>query len=73
MSKEFNKKIGAVLREKRKEKGFSQEYIADRLGVSKNQVSHWELGHRSIYAEQLSDYCEILGVTMQSIFDDMEK
>jgi len=73
MSKEFNKKLGSVLREKRNEKGFSQEYIAERLGVTKNQVSHWELGQRSIYAEQLSVYCGVLGVSMQSVFDDMEK
>ena len=51
----FNSRLGAVLRAKRQEKGFSQEYVASLLGVSKNQVSHWEIGKRSMYAESLAD------------------
>lgn len=70
--KEFNKKLGTVLRSMRLEKGYSQEYVANLLGVSKNQVSHWEIGKRSMYAEQLRQYCAILGTTMQEVFDRME-
>lgn len=70
--KEFNVKLGAVLRKKRHEKGFSQEYVASLLGVTKNQISHWEIGKRKIYAEQLRQYCGVLGVTMQEVFDMMD-
>lgn len=72
MNKEFNIQLGAVLKRRRLEKGFSQEYVAGLLGVSKNQVSHWEIGKRSMYAEQLRRYCRILGATMQEVFDEME-
>lgn len=73
MTSEFNKKLGAALRSKRQEKGYSQEYVAGLLGVSKNQVSHWEIGKRSMYAESLANYCRILGCSMQTISDMIEK
>ena len=69
---EFNKKLGAVLRSKRQEKGFSQEYVATLLGISKNQISHWVIGKRSMYAESLANYCKILNCTMQDVFNEME-
>ena len=69
---EFNKKLGAVLRSKRQEKGFSQEYVATLLGISKNPISHWEIGKRSMYAESLANYCKILNCTMQDVFNEME-
>lgn len=71
-NKEFNIRLGAVLRAHRQEKGFSQEYVAGLLGVSKNQVSHWEIGKRSMYAESLASYCRVLGVTMQEVFNEMD-
>lgn len=70
--KEFDRKLGAILRSRREQKDYSQEYIADRLGVSKNAVSHWELGKRSMYAETLKEYCQLLGCTMQEVFDELE-
>lgn len=72
MSIEFDARLGSALRRKREAKGFSQEYVAERIGVTKNSVSHWELGKRSMYAEQLEKCCRILGCTMQEVFDEME-
>lgn len=55
-------KIGAFLRELRKEKNQSQEQIADRFGVSSRSVSRWENGNTmpdiSILIE-LADYYEV--------------
>ena len=73
MDKNFNKKIGKVLREKRNEKGFSMEYIGNLLGVTKNAVSNWEHGKRSMYAETLKEYCRILGCSIQEVFDSMDE
>ena len=72
MNKEFDKSLGEALRNKRQEKNLSQEYVAQRLGVTKMAVSNWETGKRSMYAETLRRYCALLGVTIQSIVDDME-
>ena len=72
-NKEINIRLGAVLRAHRQEKGFSQEYVAGLLGVSKNQISHWEIGKRSMYAESLRSYCRILGVSMQEVLDEADE
>jgi len=73
MDKNFNKKIGKVLKEKRNEKGFSLEYVGNLLGVTKNAVSNWELGKRSLYVETLREYCRILGCSVQEVFDSMDE
>jgi transcriptional regulator with XRE-family HTH domain len=72
MDKEFDKSLGEALRNKRQEKNLSQEYVAQQLGVTKMAVSNWETGKRSMYAETRRRYCALLGVTIQSIFDEME-
>lgn len=72
MKKDFDIKLGAALRAKRQEKGFSMDYVAQLLNVTKMTISHWETGMRSMYAEPLRDYCRILGITMQEAFELME-
>lgn len=39
------KKIGSFLRELRKEKGFTQDELAEKMGVSRKTVSRWETGN----------------------------
>ena len=38
------RKIGAFLKELRKEKGITQEQMAEELGVSGRTISRWETG-----------------------------
>lgn len=38
------KKIGSFLKELRKEKGFTQEQLAEKLNVAGRTVSRWETG-----------------------------
>ncbi len=55
-------KIGGFLRELRKEKGLTQEQLAEKFGVSSRSVSRWENGNTmpelGILVE-LADYYEI--------------
>lgn len=60
--KDYNQKIGAYLARERKAKKVSQQQLADRLGVTKAAISNWELGKRTIYAEQMLEYCDELGI-----------
>ena len=37
-------KIGKFIQELRKEKGLTQDELAEKLGITKNAVSKWERG-----------------------------
>ncbi len=56
------KKIGAFLKQCRKEKNLTQEQLAEKFGVSARTVSRWETGSNmpdlSILVE-LADYYDI--------------
>ena len=63
--KSFDVRLGQWLEKKRNEKGYSLQYVADRLGCSKTAVHCWEKGKRSMYAKTLKAYCEVLGIDLQ--------
>lgn len=54
------KRIGRFLKELRKEKGLTQEQMAERLGVSGRTVSRWETGSNM---PDISLLTEIAGLT----------
>ena len=64
------KKIGSFLKELRKEKGLTQEQLAERLKVSSRSVSRWETGNNmpdlSILVE-LSDF--IIWILKKSLME----
>lgn len=60
--KSYNKKIGAYLAKQRRAKKVSQQQLADRLGVTRTAVHYWETGKRTIYADQMLQYCDSLGI-----------
>lgn len=68
---EQDKLLGEYLRQKREEKGFSQQYVADKLGVSKMAVSNWENGNRAIYATTLIRYCMVIGLNPNNIVSEL--
>lgn len=72
MEKDFNKKLGYVLKKTRKAKRIYQPQIAEKLNVTKMAVSHWENGRNPISAERLKQYCDAIGVSVQEVFDRME-
>ena len=55
-------KIGSFLRELRKEKGITQEQLAEKVSVSRRTVSRWETGSNLPDLDiliELSDYYEV--------------
>ncbi len=56
---EFHENLSAL----RKAKGFSQEEIAEKLGVSRQAISKWENGLTSPEMANIAKLCEILEVT----------
>ncbi len=55
------------LYELRRQKGFSQEELANRLNVSRQTVSKWEVGESSPDMENLVAISELFGVSLDEL------
>ena len=64
----FNEKLQKL----RKEKGMSQENLAELLDVSRQSISKWESGGSYPETEKLITLSEIFGVTLDSLMKDGE-
>ena len=60
---DFNNK----LYELRKQKGFSQEELANRLNVSRQTISKWEVGDSTPDMEKLIAISELFGVSLDEL------
>ena len=54
------KKIGAFIAMNRKKKGYTQEQLAEKLGVSNKTISRWENGHSLYRKYQYFSACILL-------------
>jgi transcriptional regulator with XRE-family HTH domain len=43
--------------------------VAERLGISKQAVSHWEIGRSKPKIERLSELAELFGVAVEELLD----
>lgn len=71
MNKNYNDAIGAWLMKERLKQGLSLQDVADRLGVTKSAVYYWETGKRTIYADNMLNYCNVLGVDPADLIQDV--
>lgn len=62
-----------VLRENRLKKGYSQEYLADMLGISQSQFSKLEKGEVYFRINELSKIIELLEINPLELIDFNEK
>ena len=60
-------RFGAFLSELRREKGFTQQELADRLFVSNKAVSKWERGQSLPDIDLLTPLADLLGVTVAEL------
>ena len=60
---------GKFIAPKRKEKIFTQEQLAEKLGVSNKTVSKWETGKSMPDYSVVKILCEELGVTVAELMD----
>ena len=59
--------------ELRKQKGLSQEELAEQLGVSRQAVSRWELGQTLPDIPNLLQLCDLFGVSADYLVRDEEQ
>lgn len=57
------------LAEARKEKGLTQQALADAVGVTQVAVANWEHGRRSPSIANLRKVADALGVPVASLLD----
>src|SRR6202451_3568384 len=58
---DFYKKVGEVIRTKRKERGLSQEGLAKAVGLKRPSMSNIEKGRQNILLHTFCDIVETLG------------
>ncbi len=64
----IEKRIGEKIRELRKLHGLSQMELAERLGLSFQQIQKYEKGMTRISVSRLSDISEVFGVDITEFF-----
>ncbi|MBR2888945.1 MAG: helix-turn-helix transcriptional regulator [Oscillospiraceae bacterium] len=62
--------IGDKILNLRKARGWSQEEMADRVGVSRQAVSRWEAGSAKPDADKIVDICDLFGVSADYLLRD---
>ena len=62
-------KIGAYLKELRKEKNLTQEQMAEKFGVSQRSVSRWENGNTMPDISVLIELADFYGVDLREILN----
>lgn len=63
-------KINEKIYSLRKEKGLSQEELADKLNVSRQTVSKWELGDSTPDFDKIVPLCEVFGISAEELLRD---
>ena len=63
----MNIKLADRLVALRKERGFSQEELADRLGISRQAVSKWEQALSSPDLDNLVRLAQLYGLTLDEL------
>ena len=66
-------KIGVFLIELRKEKGLTQEQLAETLNVSRRTVSRWETGSNLPDLDLLVEMSDLYKVDLRELFDGERK
>jgi transcriptional regulator with XRE-family HTH domain len=66
----MSKEIGKMIREMRKAAGMSQMQLADKIGVSYQQVQKYEKGASKLNVPRLLQIAEIFGVPVMTFLEE---
>lgn len=65
-------KVGARIRSKRKEKGLSQDTLAQRVRITFQQIQKYEHGTNRVSASRLVEICDALECSTDEILDGLQ-
>lgn len=63
-------KLGENILKLRKKTNFSQEELAEKIGVTRQTISNWELGETSPNPEQLKLLSKTLNISIDELLDN---
>ena len=59
--------LGNRLKQARKEKNYTQDYVAEMIDLSVEQLSRIENGKKNVYLHKLALWCDVLDIPMEEI------
>jgi transcriptional regulator with XRE-family HTH domain len=71
MSKIIRNKFGKRVRELRLEKGWSQEELADKVGLHRTYVGAIERGEQNTSIDNIAKLAKTLGVSLEQLFEEL--
>lgn len=60
MSKEFNRQLGKILKQKRIEAKLTQQQVADTIGRERSAYTYYETGRSAVDIETFKAICEAI-------------
>ena len=69
----IDKHVGSRIQLRRTLVGMTQERLAKAIGVSFQQVQKYERGLNRVSASRLFDVCQVLGVEITYLFEDVDE
>ena len=71
-SQTLKKTLGEVIKKHREDKGFTQEMLAERLGVSRQAVSKWEKGTTEPSTSNLFALAKVFDMPIEDFMREIE-
>ena len=65
---DIDKIFGKILRDYRVKAGFTQEELAEKIGISLKYISRIENGNNSVKTQTLIKYMNILGISPNTLY-----
>lgn len=59
--------LGSRLKQARRKKNYTQEYVAEMVGLSVEHFSRIENGKKNVYLHKLALWCDVLDVPIEQI------
>ncbi len=73
MKSVYSKELGKRLASIRQKQGLSQEYVADRLGLTRSGICRYENGDREIKMTEFFKMCDVYQINPYELLEEVRK
>ena len=73
MKSTYTKELGKRLSKIRQEQELSQEYVADRLGMTRSGICRYENGEREIGMTEYFKICDVYKINPYDLLEEVRK